>query len=151
MPMKLEEEIKQDVFESEHQKAFLNILVTSGWLNGLNSAALKPFGISPQQYNVLRILRGQHPHPVTLSVIQERMLDKMSNASRLVDKLVEKKLVDRNQCCHNRRQVDILITPSGLELLLKSESPMKDAHRQLEQITDEEAIDLSRILEKIRG
>lgn len=148
--MKLEVEIKQEKFESEHQKAILNILVTSGWISGLSTAALKPWGISPQQYNVLRILKGQYPKAVMLGIIQERMLDKMSNASRLVDKLVEKNLVERNQCCSNRRQVDIIITAAGLALLEKSDMPIRQAYKGLEGISKEEAIELNRILDKIR-
>lgn len=149
--MNLEEEIKQKTFESEHQKAVLNVMVTSGWYNNLNSTILKPFGISPQQYNVLRILRGQLPKPVMLSIIQERMLDKMSNASRLVDKLVEKNLVSRHQCCHNRRQVDILISDTGLELLNKTDGLIKDGYSLTTKITEDEAKELNRILDKIRS
>ena len=79
--MDIEDEIKQSKFYSELQKACLNIMFTSNWLNSKTSSVLKPFGLTPQQYNVLRILRGQFPNPVMLGVIQERMLDKMSNAS----------------------------------------------------------------------
>jgi DNA-binding MarR family transcriptional regulator len=149
--MKLEDEILQSRFEDEHQKALLNILVTAGFIETIISNALKPFGISSQQYNVLRILKGQYPKPATLGVVQERMHDKMSNASRLVDKLVEKGMVVRNQCCHNRRQVDILINQKGLALLEETEAPMREMGRILKKISAEEASGLSDILEKVRA
>jgi DNA-binding MarR family transcriptional regulator len=149
--MKLEEEIKQNKFASEHEKALLNVIVSSNWINGLTANVLKPFGISPQQYNVLRILRGQYPKPVTLGLIQERMLDKMSNASRLVDKLVEKNFVARNQCCHNRRQVDILITREGIDMLTMTDQSITVSHDLLKKITEPEAMELNRILEKLRA
>ncbi len=76
---------------------------------------LKPFKITTQQYNVLRILRGQHPNPASINLIIERMLDKMSNASRIVDKLVAKKLADRKVCPEDRRMVDVLITDKGIK------------------------------------
>src|SRR5688572_20535772 len=101
--MKLEEEIRQGKFKSEHHKAVLNIIYTAGWLNGIHTRILKKYGISPQQFNILRILRGQHPKPATINLLIERMLDKMSNASRLVDKLKVKGLVERRQCDQDRR------------------------------------------------
>lgn len=149
--MRLEDEIRQEKFESEHQKALLNILVSANWLSNMTNHVLKPFGISAQQYNVLRILKGQYPTPATLGLIQERMLDKMSNASRLVDKLLEKKFVERSQCCDNRRKVDILITQKGLDLLKASEAPVNGTNNALKNINQEEARELSRILEKLRG
>ena len=85
--MKLEEAIKQKKFWNEFEKAVINILYTASWLEGINIRRLKPHDISPQQYNVLRILRGSHPNPVMLGEITERMIDKNSNATRLVEKL----------------------------------------------------------------
>ena len=85
--MKLEEEIKQATFKNEFHKSIINIVYTSGWLSTILTQRLKPYDISIQQFNILRILRGQHPKPATVLLIQERMLDKMSNASRLVEKL----------------------------------------------------------------
>jgi DNA-binding MarR family transcriptional regulator len=82
--MKLEKEIQQSKFQNEFQKLYLNIIYTASWLNLKNTQRLKPYGISPQQYNILRILRGQHPNSATVTLLTERMLDKNSNASRLV-------------------------------------------------------------------
>jgi DNA-binding MarR family transcriptional regulator len=108
--VRLEDEIKQPTFQSEGQKAYLNIIFTSGWLSQRQAAAFRPDGITLPQFNVLRILRGQHPKPATVALLIERMLDKTSNASRIVDKLEEKKFVTRTVCPANRRAVDIRIT-----------------------------------------
>jgi DNA-binding MarR family transcriptional regulator len=149
--MKIEEEIKQKEFQSEYQKAVINILFTSGWLSSANSKALKPYDITPQQFNILRILRGQFPNPATVSILQDRMLDRMSNASRLVEKLKLKKLVDRKECKKDRRQVDIIITESGLSLLKEIDLNLKDFENIVEEISLKEAEELNRILDKMRG
>jgi len=99
------------------RKLAINIIYTSNWVNELMTEALKPYDVSLQQFNVLRILRGQKGTPANLSTIQERMVSKMSNTTRLVDKLIRKELVVRVTCPTNRRKVDISITPSGLKLL----------------------------------
>jgi len=113
--MEIEDElnITQDI--AEYKKALLNILFTGNWLNEEVASALKPFDISPQQFNVLRILRGMNGKPASLQVIQDRMISKMSNTTRLVDKLIAKGFVTRKQCETNRRKVDICITETGLE------------------------------------
>ncbi|MCY7352466.1 MAG: MarR family transcriptional regulator [Cytophagaceae bacterium] len=149
--MKIEEEIRQQTFENEHQKAVINLLFTSSWLQSLNNRFLKPFGISGQQFNVLRILRGQHPHPATLCNISERMLDKMSNATRLVEKLRHKGLVTRELNNSNRRQVAILITDAGLELLKNIEEKRREQEAVFNSISVGEAQELSRILDKLRS
>src|SRR3989338_6623200 len=115
--MKIGDAIKQKEFKSEFQKLFINIIYTANWLNNESIKTLKPFGISPQQYNVLRILKGQHPNAITVNNIIDRMLDKSSNASRLVDKLKQKGLVERDVCNNDRRQVDIKITKKGIALI----------------------------------
>ncbi|CAN5841257.1 MarR family transcriptional regulator [soil metagenome] len=149
--MELEKEIKQEKFRSEKHKASLNIMFTNNWLQAQTAAVMKKFNLTPQQYNVLRILKGQHPQPAMLGQVQERMLDRMSNASRLVDKLLLKGLVERRQCPNNRRQVDIWITEKGLELLQTMEDPLLRMESHLENVTEEEAQELSRILDKLRG
>ena len=149
--MKIEEEIKQKQFQSEYQKAVINILFTSSWLSSANSKALKPYDITPQQFNILRILRGQFPNPATVSILQDRMLDRMSNASRLVEKLKLKKLVDRKECKQDRRQVDIIITEAGLDLLKKIDLNLKDFENIVDEISLKEAEELNRILDKMRG
>lgn len=108
--MKIEDEIKQSKFHSEYQKLAINILFTNQWLTTNTTKILKPFGISPQQYNVLRILKGQSPNAISVSNIMDRMIDKMSNTSRLVEKLRQKELIERVTCEKDRRQVDVKIT-----------------------------------------
>jgi DNA-binding MarR family transcriptional regulator len=116
--MRLEDEIKQQKsFTNEFEKLAVNILYTASWLEAKNIQRFKPHGISPQQYNVLRILRGSAPKPLMLGDIASRMIDKNSNATRLVEKLRLKQLVKREVCENNRRQVDIIITKKGLDLL----------------------------------
>jgi DNA-binding MarR family transcriptional regulator len=117
--MGISEDLKQSKFQSEAEKAIVNAIFTGNWIVQQQQELLKPFGLTVQQYNVLRILRGQHGNPMTVLAITERMMDKMSNASRLVDKLVEKKLVLRRECPKDRRAVDVLILPAGLALLDK--------------------------------
>ncbi|PRY16548.1 DNA-binding MarR family transcriptional regulator [Pontibacter ummariensis] len=149
--MKIEEEIKQPTFKSEYHKAYINMVYTSGWLQQDQAAKFKPFGVTLQQYNVLRILRGQHPKPATISLLIERMLDKTSNASRIVDKLEAKELVTRKQCPSDRRTVDVLITEKGLELL-KQMDPMEAGEGAgIRNLTEEEAEQLNALLDKIRN
>jgi DNA-binding MarR family transcriptional regulator len=149
--MELEEEIKQKKFKNVHEKALVNIIYTSSWLNNLTAAFLKRYQITPQQYNILRILRGQHPQPASVNLLIERMLDKMSNASRLVDKLLLKGFVDRRICERDRRQVDVIISESGLKLLEKLDRDMEQLFSKLHQISDSEAAELNKLLDKLRG
>ena len=117
--MSLEQDLKQEKFTNEYEKMVVNILFTGSWLASLNSSRLKPFGVTPEQYNVLRILRGSHPKPMMLADITCRMIDRNSNATRLVEKLRQKGLVNREICETNRRQVDISITDADLKCLKK--------------------------------
>lgn len=149
--MKIEAEIKQKAFKSEFQKAMINILFTSGWLEHKQTQFFKQWGISPQQYNVLRILRGQNNKPITVASIQESMMDKMSNASRLVEKLKQKNLIERKECKADRRQVDIVITQKGLDLLSLIDSNMNDQEEIMKNISKKEAAELNRLLDKLRG
>ncbi|MCK6641528.1 MAG: MarR family transcriptional regulator [Bacteroidia bacterium] len=150
--MKLEEEIKQKTFSSPYQKLILNVFVTSSWFGSESTRVLKPYKITLQQYNVLRILRGQQGKPASVGLIQERMLDKNSNASRLIDKLVLKKFVDRKPCPSDRRQMDIKITGKGLELLSILDTPMQMLDRELaERLSEEDALKVSDILDRVRG
>jgi DNA-binding MarR family transcriptional regulator len=115
--MGISEDLKQSRFTTPTSKAIVNIIFTGNWMMQQQYELLKPFGLTAQQYNVLRILRGQQNNPITVLGITERMMDKMSNASRLVDKLLEKKLVLRRECPQDRRAVDVMILPAGLALL----------------------------------
>jgi DNA-binding MarR family transcriptional regulator len=148
--MSLEVNIGQERFNNEHEKAAINILYTGSWLHLLNTSRLKPYGITPEQYNVLRILRGSHPEKMMLAEITRRMIDKSSNATRLVEKLRQKSLVKREICPNNRRQVDISINSKGLDLLKKIEDA-ESWLQVLKKITRIEAQELNRILDKLRG
>lgn len=149
--MTLEEEIKQSRFKNEFEKAGLNLLVTSSWLHNLNASRLKPFDITPEQYNVLRILRGSHPKALKLADITCRMVDKNSNATRLVEKLRQKGMVNREICENNRRQVDISITALGLDVLKSIDEQNAQWTTLFKNISSEEAKELNRILDKLRG
>ncbi len=149
-PMKIEEEIKQSSFKSEYQKAYINMIYTSGWLELAQATLFKPFGLTLPQYNILRILRGQHPEPATVSLLIERMLDKTSNASRIVDKLEAKGLVTRKQCPNDRRTVDVLITDKGLALLKEMDEFEGGQKTGITNLTEQEAKELNRLLDKIR-
>lgn len=148
--MKLEDEIKQKSFQNPHHRMIVNIMFTGNWVQKELASKLKPFGVSLQQHNVLSILRGQYPNLSTLGLIQERMLDRMSNATRLVDKLLEKGLVNRCQCPENRRKVDIIITQTGLDLLQKIEAALVPFSEKYASVTAEEATSLAQLLDKVR-
>lgn len=147
--MSLEEDLKSK-FVNEHQKAMVNILFTGSWLNNRNTIRLKKFGITPEQFNVLRILRGSYPKPMRLADITERMIDKSSNCTRLVEKLRLKKLVSREICENNRRQVDISITGEGQKILEKIDAESEEWIDTLKAINKQEASELNRILDKLR-
>jgi DNA-binding MarR family transcriptional regulator len=149
--MRIEDEIKQKKFRSEHHRMIVNLFFTSNWAAAHQNKLLKPYGLSMQQFNILRILRGQHPNPATLGLIQERMLDKNSNASRLVDKLKLKKLVEREECKMDRRQVAIVITEKGLEQLKELDELIDSSEKMFHTISEQEASELNRILDKLRG
>jgi len=149
--MSLEEDIRQEKFISEYQKAAINILYTGSWLYNINASYMKKFGITPEQFNVLRILRGSAPKPMMLAEITERMIDKNSNCTRLVEKLRQKGLVNREICENNRRQVDISITDKGQTLLKKIDSSQPSWLESMTNISKMEAKELNRILDKLRG
>ena len=150
--MRIEDEIQQKKFKSEYQKAHINILFTAAWLNQQNQQILKPLGISTQQFNILRILRGMHPQPASIKLLTERMIDKMSNASRLVDKLLAKDLVQRNESGADRRRVDVVITDKGLQLLEKASIAVEDSLQQeMAMLSEEEAARLNELLDQLRG
>jgi DNA-binding MarR family transcriptional regulator len=149
--MRIEKEIKQKSFKSEYQKLTVNLMYTGSWLNVKNHDHLKPFGITIQQYNILRILRGQHPNPTTVTLLIERMLDKMSNVSRLVEKLRIKGLVNRRECEKDRRAVDVLITDKGLALLKEIEKHEEAWEESFHTLSPQEAQQLNDLLDKLRG
>ena len=149
--MSIEQDIQQKSFKDPYQKVVVNLMYTHSWLTAQQARVLKPFGLTQAQYNVLRILRGQYPKPATVNLIIERMIDKMSNASRLVDKLVAKKLVDRHVCPKDRRAVDVCITQKGLDLLTKIDVTLEEWQNILMVLNEQEANQLSDLLDKLRG
>ncbi len=150
--MKIEQEIQQSHFKNEHQKMHINLLFTAAWLSQQVTQALKSHHISWQQFNILRILKGQQPKAVTVKLLRERMIDKMSNASRLVEKLRQKDLVVRKECPNDRRRVDIMLTNKGIELIEVASATL-DEHlqSQLQNISIEEAKIINDLLDRIRG
>lgn len=148
--MSIETDIKQNNFKSPHMKAIVNIFYTNSWLQTVQMEIFKPFDLTIQQYNVLRILRGQYPNPITVIAIVERMMDKMSNASRLVDKLLLKDLAVRTECPNDRRAVDVKITKKGLDLLAELDVLQDAWEKNLKGLSEEEALQLSDLLDKIR-
>jgi DNA-binding MarR family transcriptional regulator len=148
---KIEEAIKQAEFKDSYNKAVVNLLYTHSYLVSFQSAVLKPQDLSPEQYNVLRILRGQQGKPATIAAIQDRMLNTMSNASRLVDKLKAKELVKRDECPENRRKVDVLITEKGLRLLEFLEPQIAALNKNVIHLDEAELIQLNGLLDKLRG
>lgn len=148
--MNLEEEIKSR-FESEYHKMAVNIIYTQYFMQRRVHVILKPFGITKQQYNVLRILRGQNPNKVNISAIIERMLDKMSNASRLVNKLVEKGLVNKSTGSADKRNTEVWITKKGLKMLDEIKPLILNHYKALENITVDEARVVNEILDRVRA
>ena len=148
--MQIEKEI-QSKFEDNYHKVVVNISYTSGWLNNILRGEFEKFNLTSQQFNVLRILRGQYPNPATINLLKERMLDKMSDASRIVDRLVQKELVSRCTSNHDRRAVDILISEKGLNILSEMDNSFKTADLVKNFLTEDEAGQLSDLLDKLRG
>lgn len=148
---KIEDAIQQKEFKDQFNKAVVNLIFTHSYLVTAQNSLFKPHDLSPEQYNVLRILRGQNGVPTTVSSIQDRMLNKMSNASRLVEKLKLKDLVRRDECPSDRRQVDVVITEKGLELLSQLEVQVEESNRTFVKLTSEEAAQLNDLLDKLRG
>ncbi|MDQ3394903.1 MAG: MarR family transcriptional regulator [Bacteroidota bacterium] len=149
--MALEDDIKQIKFRNEYNKVVVNLLYTHSWLSERMAQIFKPFGLTAPQYNVLRILRGQKSKPATINLIIERMLDRMSNASRIVDRLEVKNLVSRQQCPQDRRAVDVCITEKGLKILAKIDQFMDQWETNLNVLNEVEAKELNNLLDKLRS
>jgi len=148
--MKIEEEIKQVKFKSPYQKAVINLLFTANWLQGHHQHFLKQFGLTLQQFNILRILKGQYPSTISGTEIKSRMLDKNSDVSRLLDRLEVKGLITKTTCPNDKRAADISINTAGLELLKLLDHQQKEIETLL-KLSAEEAEQLSNLLDKGRG
>lgn len=149
--MKIENEIQSDKFEDNYHKVVINLFYTYGWLANALRCQFEKHNLTQQQFNLLRILRGQYPKPATVSLLKERMIDKMSDASRIVDRLVQKGLASRSTCPQDRRAVDICISQKGLELLATIDAEFKTRDVLKDNLTEEEAGQLSELLDKLRG
>lgn len=149
--MQLQKEIQASRFESVYQQAVVNVVFTCNWYNDKFKQAMLPYGITMQQFNVLRILRGQHPKPSTINLIKARILDKMCDASRIVERLVQKQLVVKEPNESDKRSVDILITEKGLSLLRQMDHEVDLSTPVSSNLTNEEAEQLNLLLDKMRG
>lgn len=149
--MKLSELIKQDHFASPAQEAMLNVMVTSSWLLGEMAATMAPYGMTPAQYNVLRILRGSHPETLTCSAIGERLLDRTPDVTRLLNRLERAGLVHRERAEHDRRVVEVGITEKGLDLLARMQDDIRAAQdRVTRHLSADEHRQLIDLLERLR-
>lgn len=148
----LQQEIKQSKFKNSIEKAMVNILYTANWIIDAEMPIFKVYGIQPQHFNVLKIVKGKHPEPASPSQILAVMLDKGRDLTRLVDKLVKLEMLRRETCPTNRRKVDIYITEKGIALTHKMENEIDVLFAQLgNRITEPEAEQLSNLIDKIRG
>jgi DNA-binding MarR family transcriptional regulator len=149
--MKIEDEIKQPRFRDAYQKVAVNLLFTSNWLDARQQDFFKPFGITTQQFNILRILRGQHPNQISGVEIKGRMLDRNSDISRLLDRLLKKELINKCQSENDKRAANVTIAPKGLELLSRIDEKFQEWERNHFNLTEAEAAQLSQLLDKARG
>ncbi len=147
----IEEEIKQTKFKSAQQKAMLNLIFTSNWLENKHRDYFKEYGLTNQQFNILRILKGQHPSKISGTEIKSRMLDKNSDVSRLLDRMILKKLVIKSQCPNDKRSADVGISDLGISLLQKIDRKVFNFAGSLEQLTEDEANQLSYLLDRCRS
>lgn len=149
--MKIEEEIKQAKFRNAHQKAVINLLYTANWLLDRNASFFKGYGITNQQFNILRILRGQYPKKISGSEIKSRMIDKNSDVSRLLDRLLTKNLIEKTPCPNDKRAADVMISQKGLDLLHEIDEKMDATDVKTLGINSEEAEALNNLLDRCRG
>ncbi len=150
--MELKDELKMEGFRDPYQQALLNVMFTGTWVEASIRRALRPYGLTEQQYNVLRILKGQHGRPISLGMVQERMLHKMSNATRIVERLRQKGCLKREVCQENRRQVEVTITPEGERMLDEVTPKVEELVGGIaDRLRKEEAKQLNELLEKLRA
>lgn len=148
--MRLEEAIKSTRFSSEEHKVTLNILYSAWWLKTALSKELKNFGLTHEQYNVLRILNGKHPEALCVRDIASRMIEKNSNVPRILDRLLKKKLIKRNTSKEDRRETVIQLTPTGLSLLQNSSNQITSAIDHQIRLTKQEAKTINQLLDKMK-
>lgn len=149
--MKIKEEIQQSRFRNSYQEASINIIYTSGWLANKHKDFFSQFGITGQQYNILSILRGQSPKKISGAEIKSRMMDKNSDVSRLLDRLIVKQLIIKRQCPDDKRAADIEIGKNGLDLLSTIDTKLQALDAVMSNLTENEAQQLSHLLDRLRG
>lgn len=149
--MEIDKVIKQPRFKDEFQKAMINLFYTSNYFRDHHGTVFKQFDIQGQHYNVLRILKGKHPEPVSPGYIKEVILDKGADLTRLVDKLVKLGLVFRNICPDNKRKIHLNLTDAGLNNLQNISEHLNNQYDKFRHLTDEEYSTLSQLLDKMRG
>jgi DNA-binding MarR family transcriptional regulator len=149
--VKIEDEIRQARFRNDHQKAIINLMYTAAWLGARQEEFFKPFGITPSQFNILRILRGQGGKSLTGAEIKERMLERNSDISRLLDRMVRKNLIIRSQCPNDKRATNISITKTGLSVLKEIDIAIDQNEKNFFKLNQGEARQLSKLLDKARG
>ena len=147
--MKIEDEI-QSKFRNEKHKAMVNLQFTQLAVSNKLGEVFKRANISAQQYNVLRILRGQYPNSASIGLIKDRMLDKNSDVSRIIDRLKRKKLLERKECKLDRRQKDVTISDEGLKLLETLDEDLSSIEKVIANVSEEDAVKLNSILDEIR-
>jgi len=148
--VKLEQAIQSTRFKNEVHKAGLNILYTAWWLKTVMSKELKEFGLTHEQYNVLRILKGKHPELICVKDIACRMIEKNSNVPRIIDRLEIKKLVKRATSEADKRETVISLTQSGIAVLEASTQRINAIFDEVMVINEEEALSINHLLEKVR-
>jgi DNA-binding MarR family transcriptional regulator len=148
--MTIEKDIKQKSFKNPYNKLTVNLMYTNGWLTNQYAQILKPYKLSTPQYNVLRILNHIHPQPANINFIIERMVDKMSNVSRLVDKLIAKQLVIKVKSTHDLRAVNVALTANGLLLLKELNNKIIESESNFIKLNETELNSLIILIEKLR-
>jgi MarR family transcriptional regulator, 2-MHQ and catechol-resistance regulon repressor len=149
--MGIGKDINQSKFKNEYQKASVNLIYTFNWMVEQQKVIFEKEGLTMQQFNILRILRGSSPTPISTLQIRERMLDKMSDTSRIVDRLVIKGLAKKNVNKKDRRLVDVIITEKGKKVLQKLDLKDDEICKIIANISEQEAITLNTLLDKIRN
>jgi DNA-binding MarR family transcriptional regulator len=149
--MGIDQDIHQTKFRNDYQKASVNLLYTYGWITERTKEVFAAEDITPQQFNILRILRGSYPQPLSTLQIRERMLDKMSDTSRIVDRLIAKGVVKKATCKTDRRLVDVMITEKGKKLLERLDERQDELDNIMSNLSVKEAVTLSDLLDKLRG
>jgi MarR family transcriptional regulator, 2-MHQ and catechol-resistance regulon repressor len=148
--MGIEKDIQQAKFRNAHQKAGINLIYTVAWMRDKTKMIFDSEDITSQQFNILRILRGSFPQPLSTLQIRERMLDKMSDTSRIVDRLIVKGLVKKVVCKNDRRLVDVVITDKGKKLLERLDTRQDEIDSILGNLSEKDANILSDLLDKVR-